>query len=207
MIEYERFLKFCEKYGLSFEQFMLMYTINLRNQNSRPDLHEFMAKYYSGKMNTNWYEMVESLAERDFITILDRKKDLRKFLIKDLRLTDKFVNLLSIDVDEVWIKFVERYPLTGISPNGLGTFDSAISQDAEIDKQYFLRNVLRDSSRKGVDEILSTMENMFKWNGVKATEYARVGISRFLRNWDTYLRMHKEKTEIEDKASRRSTRL
>lgn len=187
MIDYEKVLTFCHKYNISFEEFMLLYTLHMRNQQYKTHLHETMSEYYQDK-EINWIKTVNSLQERGFLEKLRDQKDPKRLLIKDLRITEKFVNLLFVDPDEIWKKFLQRYPSRGFSPTGNSEFGANIVK--ENDKEYFMHNILKNADREEANNILSYLEQMFDYDENLQTPNlpAQFGVSRFLRNWDEILR-------------------
>jgi len=191
MIDYEKVLLFCEKHQLSFEEFMLLYTLHIKSGNYVEHLHSNMSEYYSNK-KTNYVEMAKDLETRGFLVILKHISP-KIIRIKDLQITEKFVNLLFVDPDEIWKKFIERYPDKGYSPTGATQFGARIVK--ENDKEYFLHNILKNADKHRAEKILTSLEEMFDFDGEAPTRPAQYGISRFIRNWDVLLKQHEENSE------------
>lgn len=191
MIDYDKLITFCTTYNLEVEEFLLLYTLHIRNQNSTPEIYPLMDVYYKNK-EINWSRKIRSLEEREFLIILKEPRDGKTFLIKDLQITDKFVSLLFINPDDIWKKFVSRYPRRGLSPTGSSDFGSNVVKEG--DKEYFIKNILKNADKIAADKIISLLEEMFDWDDTKkeCQIMARYGISRFMLNWDEFVRQHEE---------------
>lgn len=190
MIEYNKVLEFCVQHKLEMEELMLLYTIETRNKNTEPELHPLMSQYYTQKGGN--YDMVESLAQRGFLTILDRSGS-RRFNLRNLMVTEKFSDLLFVQPDYVWSEFYKRYPAVGVFGDKQAYFKA--NRLAPDDKEFFIKNILKNSTKEGAQQILKWVEEMFSYNPStgKPEGYAEVGISKFLLNWDEILKEHVEK--------------
>lgn len=190
MLDYQKVLPFCVEHDLSFDELMLLYTIDIRNKNTHPELHPLMSQYYSAKSN---FDTILLLEKKGMLQILSRNKTDRKLLLRNLVVTDKFSDLLFIQPDNVWHEFYKRYPAVGIFGESNAYFQANML--GADDKEYFINNILKNANKEGADQILKRVEQMFSYNEYtgKPEGYAKVGISKFLRNWDEILKTHVEK--------------
>jgi hypothetical protein len=189
MIDYQKTLKFCVENELEFEELVLLYTIHIRNSNESPELHPLMQQYYNGKSN---YDMIVSLEVRGFLTILRKDETKRKIKLNEILITEKFTDLLFIQPDTVWSEFYKRYPTVGIFGDGKGYFPAKTL--AADDKEYFIREILKNADKFQADQIIKCVEEMFSYNiyTQKPEAYAKMGITKFMRNWDEIVKTHLE---------------
>ena len=188
MIDYEKILDFLIENDLEFNEFMLLYTLHLRNLQEYPELYGRMDKYYSKRSETICYkDMIDSLEERDFLENFNKSTP---YIINRLKISEKFTDLLFIDESNAWNLFYSRYPKEGLSPDGNSTFYSnLIDKDS---KDYFKKYVLKNSDKIAFEKIIKTMEEMFEWNGEKSKGYARVGLNKYLLNFEEIMKNYQE---------------
>lgn len=201
MIDYEKILDFLIENDLEFNEFMLLYTLHLRNLQEYPELYERMDKYYSKRSETICYkDMIDSLEERDFLENFNKSTP---YIINRLKISEKFTDLLFIDESSAWNLFYSHYPKEGLSPDGNSTFYSnLIDKDS---RDYFKKYVLKNSDKIAFKKIIDTMQEMFGWNGERATGYARVGLNKYLLNFEEIMKNYQENES--KKSNWQSTRL
>lgn len=190
MIDYEKILDFLIENDLEFNEFMLLYTLHLRNLQEYPELYGRMDKYYSKRSETICYkDMIDSLEERDFLENFNKSTP---YIINRLKISEKFTDLLFIDPDDVWKELINCYPSYGEAPSGYGSFKA--NRAKEGDKEYFIKNILKNSDKIAADRVIEVVKDMFDYDEKlgKPTKNAEVGLSRFLLNWDVYLKEYEE---------------
>lgn len=196
MLDYEKILNFCLENELDFGEFMLLYTLEMRNQQYKPEIHSLMDKYFNSQ-KTNYKKIIEDLEERGFLTILKPIKG-NNVIVRNLQISNKFTDALFVDVDEVFNELVRIYPSEGISPNGNGLFAANIIK-AE-DRDYFKNNILKNSDRVEARKIIDFVKSKFEYDErlKKPTLYATLGFSRFLLNYKSI----REQWEKENKSKK-----
>ena len=191
MIDYKKCLEFCIEQKLKFPELMLLYTLHIRNEEVDKTLYKSMNTYYQDNKDEKFLTMVRDLEKRGFLEIL---RDDGTFIeISNLKIEQKFVDLLFIDPDEIWNKFYQRYPTKGYMDGKEFTANMLNPGDKELFKRKIIKNVDRFEAGK----ILYYVADMFDFNPKtgKPEKSAKVGISKFLLNWDEILRQWKEQEE------------
>lgn len=197
MIDYEKSAEFCSKNNLTMEELFLLYTLHLRNEYPSAELNKVSAAYYASNRNKGiaFVDMVNDLHDRGFLEIL-KQDEPDKIDVKNLRITEEFGDLLFVDPDFIWNKFYLRYPAEGYMD---GKYFTANMLDPKgNDKQVFIKKVLKTVNKDRALELLYVLEDMFDWDPIskKPNRRARVGISKFLMNWDEILKQWKEDNEM-----------
>ncbi len=208
MIDYEKLLGFLNVQDLDVRELFLLYTLHIKNEQVAPELDGQMNLYYKRNKNkgAGFVKMVEDLEERGFLTILKKNED-GSIDVKNLKIEEKFVNLLFCDPNSIWKEFLLRYPLKGISPDGMSYFPS--KRIEKQDEENFKKKILKNVNKFEASQIIYIMEDMFDWNPKiqQPEKFATIGISRFILNWDTILSEWKKEQEEIDKGNWQSTRL
>ena len=209
MLDYVAVLKFCTDHDIMFEDFMLLHSLYVRNEQIAPESYEMMDDYFlrTKKTGIPWIKIVDDLEERKFLIVLKREKTPNILQIKNLKVTQKFIDLLFCRPDEIWQKFYERYPAIGVAPDGLSYFTANMLD--KDDEEYFKKHIIKNANKFEASKILYHIEEMFDWNPNKGKpeQYARVGISKFLRNWKEILRKHLEEQEQQANSDWRTRRV
>ena len=130
MIDIKRVLTYCKKLNIQFEDFLLLYTLRVRNENRKDEgFFELTNWYYQNfqfimigekVIPVNWKLRVEKLIEQGFIEAYPNwysKKKNNELLVdihlSKLELTEKFnENLFTNDLEDWWSEFIYIY-----SPN------------------------------------------------------------------------------------------
>lgn len=199
MIDYDRVLDFCSAQKIDFEDLMLLYSLHLRNEQIDPALHSRMNEYYKrGKTNgTAYVQKAKRLRDMGFLEFL-KEPEGAILEIKNLKLTDEYAGTLFIDPDEIWNMFYKRYPAKGWLDGK--SFIANMLDPKGDDKAHFKKNILKNANKSDAWRILFVVEEMFDYDPIaeRPSGYAKVGISKFIHNWDEILRQWEKDKEEED---------
>lgn len=193
MIDDGKVLEFCNSNKLKYEEFMLLRNLYLKNEQIMPELYSSMDKYYRENSSVKFVQMIKDLEERDFLEILKDSND-NSIQIKNLKISDKFCELLFVDPEEVWEKFLNSYPSKGVM-DGKEFSAKMITKDT---KDNFKKYVLKGANKMEADAILYIVQEMFDCDvRGKPRNYAVIGVDRFVLNWQTIKKeWEKEQQEI-----------
>lgn len=136
-----------------------------------------------------WVNMIRKLEERDFIEVLKYDpQNPNSVQIRNLKIKEKFTDLIFCDSNEVWKKFYTRYPSKGISGNE--SFIANMLDPKSDDEKVFKTKILKGANKAEADKILYFVEEMFDFDPIRQRpqRFASVGISKFIHNWDEILR-------------------
>lgn len=194
MLDYNKLLDFYNEHDLSADELMLLYTLYIRNEQIDPSIYKQMSTYYNKNRDKGYrfVTMVRNLRDRGFLEILKESGEEDSIDLKYLKIDQKFVDLLFIRPDDIWSKFYARYPAKGVSPDGYDYFTANLLD--KDDEQYFKKHILKNANKAEAEKILYYVEEMFDWNPYKQKpeNYAKVGITKFLRNWNEIIRQWEE---------------
>jgi len=189
MINQKRVAELCLLFGIDFEMLMLCYNVYIRNQQISPEVNKVIDEYYK-KTKKPWLKIIEELEEKGLIENL--KPNVAIIELKNLIIMDKFVDEIFINSENVWESFYLRYPSKGISPDGYSYFTANLLD--KDDKDYFLKHILKNADKFQANKILYILEDMFNFNPItkKPEGFAKVGVSKFLRNFETIVKQWEE---------------
>lgn len=156
-----------------------------------PEIYGMMRDYYSNNKDDRYVDMVRKLNDRGFLEILKEPENKNSIDLRYLKITEKFSDLLFISPDDIFAKFYSMYPSKGVSPDGYSYFTANLLD--KDDKEYFIKNVLKNVNKSESDRILYLVSEMFDvgFDG-KPRNFAKVGISKFIRNISEILKQWEE---------------
>ena len=197
MIDYSKLVDFVNEHDITQEEMLLLYGLFLRNEMNDPSLYKKMGEYYrKNKNKIPFNKMVRDLDERGFLEILKENKD-GSFDVENLKIDQKFIDLLFIDEDSAWNQFYSVYPREGLSPDGREIFVANMITDQ--DKEYFKKHILKNCSKQEFEKVILDMESLFDYDHSekKPKKYARLSIHRFLLNYQEIMKQWREEEDKE----------
>lgn len=185
MLETSRLLDFCITNNLDVEEYTLLNNLYLRNEQINPELFPLMDKYYrrNSSRGRKYVQMIKDLENRGFLETL---KDIEEgsVEIKNLKISDKFSELLFINPEEYFERFYKAYPRKGIL-DGKEFTANMITKDT---KENFNKYVLKGANKQEGNAIMYIISEMFNVGldgKPDPNVYAIIGIDRFCMNWQT----------------------
>lgn len=199
MINQRKVLEFYDEYKLSIEKLFFCYNIYLRNSQQTPENNKLLDKYYK-ENSLEYIKMIDELVERDFIELLKPIKD-GVIELKYVRVTDKFENLMFTDPDIAFEKLYQMYPQYGYL-DGKTFIANMLDKD---DKEYFKKHILKNSDKFEAEKLLYIISEMFDVDirSGRATQPAKVGITKFLRNLPEIIRQWEEENQTDNNYNNR----
>jgi hypothetical protein len=185
----KKVIELAKKLNLQFEEIMFLYSVYQRNE--YPEDTEFrllISEYYSRFQYYNkgegetpipilWVDMVKRLVKQGFVESLE-KEDTKTIDLSKLRVTDKFVKVLTLEEDEdywweqyvkLWEEFSPKHDKLGYA-YVIGTTHSILLPDKdnkkvntiENMKKYFWKDICQCGQKYSTGELFTYTEMYLK---------------------------------------------
>lgn len=177
MMNHYEFLNFLVTHDITAEQYLICYTVMIQHDgkaNHQPILN--LAKKYRGTKKVKFVPLIENLIEKGFIENNNPKGEIK---IKSLYVTEKFKNLLYVDIDLCFKQALAVYP-DYIEANGTRYASKMYDKGTEALKKLYYTNVTKEGMKSEHELFIKLIKAEYP-----AGTDANMKFDKLLLNWDT----------------------
>jgi hypothetical protein len=197
MLEPLEITRFCNDNGISIEELLLIYRVLTSNNARKKDeqLRIEFEKYKLNNKHTVDYKKLTDLLVEKGLLINNNHKGV--YIIKNIIITDKFLELIYVDRDKCFLEVLAVYP-HNFNINGSIIPTLTFKGGTNLLKDKYYNDILKGGSSSLHKRFIAITTDYFK-----GKQFAQHKLSDYIDNFEVFAFMEEHKKPIINETTRR----